>query len=335
MDSMRVLVRGAGVIGLAVAEELLGRGHDVEVVDPAPGSGASGVAAGMLAPAAEATWAAPGVLALGRRARQVWPAWAERLGVPLPAGGTLLVGHDAADLHDVRRQAQLLEVPGDPLDAGGLQALEPRLSGRLAGGIHLGTDGRVDPRAVLRALLDRVPVRAHPSPGRAAPHVTVLATGARLPAPYDGLVRPVRGEVVRLRCEDPPGRTVRGWVAGEPVYVVPRPCGEVVVGATSEEHDGPPVVTAGGVRRLLTAATTLLPGLDRAEVVEVAARDRPGTTDDLPLVGPTHDPAVVLAAGHFRHGLLLAPLTARLVADHLEDGRVEPLTDPRRLLEER
>lgn len=329
---LRVRVRGAGIVGLAVAAELLRRGHEVEVVDRAPGSGASGVAAGMLAPAAEATWAAPGVLELGRRSLGLWPGFAALLGVPLPRGGTLLVGHDLGDLLDVRRQATLLDRPAEALDPDALRDLEPGL-GRVAGGLLLLDDHRVDPREVLAALAARVPVV--PAPGGRAPDVTVLATGARLPAPYSGLVRPVRGEVLRLRVAEPPGRTVRGWVAGEPVYVVPRPGGEVVVGATVEEHDGPPVVTAEGVRRLLSAATTLLPGLDRAEVVELAARDRPGTVDDLPLVGPTLDPSVVLAAGHFRHGVLLAPLTAQLVADHLEHGSVHPLTDPRRLLEER
>ena len=82
--------------------------------------------------------------------------------------------------------------------------------------------------------------------------------------------------------------------------------------------------------RLLDAARRLLPGIDRAEVLEFTARDRPGTRDNLPLVGPIDD-GVVLAAGHFRHGVMLAPVTAQLVADHIEDGRIEPSFDPRRM----
>jgi glycine oxidase len=124
---------------------------------------------------------------------------------------------------------------------------------------------------------------------------------------------------------------VRGWAHGEPVYVVRRPSGEVVIGATSEEHDGDPEPTVGGVLRLLRAARDLVPGLDRAAITEVIARDRPGTADNLPLVGPSGVDGVVLAAGHFRHGVLLAPLTARLVADHVESGHVDPALDPRRL----
>jgi glycine oxidase len=178
----------------------------------------------------------------------------------------------------------------------------------------------------------RAPSTAHVSgPGFDA---TVVATGARLPEPFAHLVRRVRGEVVRVRSDDPPARTVRGWVRGDEVYAVPRRrrdrVAEVVVGATSEEHDSPPIATVGGVSRLLDAARELLPGLERAELVEAIARDRPATVDHLPLIGPTEVSGVLLAAGHYRHGVLLAPLTAQLIADHLETGLVEPTVDPRR-----
>ncbi|MBF4163584.1 glycine oxidase ThiO [Nocardioides acrostichi] len=330
-----MLVRGAGVIGLAVAEELMCRGHEVRVVDPQPGSGASRVAAGMLAPAAEAQHTSPEIWSLGEESLRLWPAFAERLGVRLHRTGTLLVGRDAGDLQAVRRQAELAQAAGarvEHLDRRALMSAEPSLSDRVVGGVRLPDDHSVDPRAVLAALLARLPVAPEASDPFEA-EVTVLATGARLPSPYAHLVRPVRGEILRLRTDDPPRATVRGWAHGEPVYLVPRPGGEVVVGATSEEHDGRPVVTAGGVRRLLEAAVALVPGLDRAALVESAVGDRPSTPHGLPLIGPTRDPGVLLAAGHHRHGVLLAPLTARLVADHLETGAVHPLTDPRDHLE--
>ncbi|ANH38475.1 Glycine oxidase [Nocardioides dokdonensis FR1436] len=341
-DAARVEILGAGVIGLAVADELRRRGHEVRVVDPAPARGASWAAAGMLSPAAEVWHDEPALLDLGRRSQASWPSWGDRLGVPLTRGGTLLVGLDADDLRDVKRQATLVRSLGgrvEDLDGARVRALEPTLAGRVLGGVLLPDDHSVDPRRVLAALLDRVPVQRDPGPAGWA-EVTVLATGASLPSAYaarlgPGLVRGVRGEVLRARSDDPPTRPVRGWVRGRPVYVVPRADGEVVIGATSEEHDQPPVVTLGGVHRLLDAARELVPGLDRAELLEALARDRPGTANGLPLVGPTHDPRVVLATGHFRHGVLLAPLTAELVADHLESGRVDPATDPRRLLEDR
>jgi glycine oxidase len=330
----RIRVVGAGIVGLAVADELLRRGHRVEVVDPAPGSGASYAAAGMISPVGELWHGEDRLHALGRSSARLWPAYAERLGVPL-SHGSLLVAADAGDLQQVDRQVALAVEHGDEAEMLSRRELlrrEPG-QGRVAGGAWLPDDHSVDPRAVLAALLTRVPVIEAPTPASSTtPEVTVLATGAALPGRYAGLVRGVRGEIVRLQVErrDLPTRTLRSWVRGEPVYVVPRASGEVVVGATQEEHDAPPVVTAGGLWRLLDAARRVLPALDRARFVEATARDRPGTVDNLPLVGPTEDPGVVLAAGHFRHGVLLAPLTARLVADHLENGDVEPALDPRR-----
>lgn len=334
---MRVHVLGGGVIGLACAAELVGRGHDVTVVDPAPGSGASHAAAGMLAPAGEA-WHGEGALhALRVASARLWPSYAAALAVPLHDTGTLLVGVDAGDRQEVERQAALLATHGEEvelLDGRRARSLEPAL-GRVTAAAVLAHDRAVDPRAVVAALLSGLGPRVVTQSPNARPDATVIATGARLPAPYDHLVRGVRGEILRLRGDIGLGRVVRGWVRGEPVYVVPRPSGgggpsDVVVGATSEEHDGPPVVTAGGVRRLLAAATELVPGLDRAELCEALARDRPGTPDNRPLVGPTGDPGVFLAAGHFRHGVLLAPLTARLLADAVEGAAPDPALDPRR-----
>lgn len=326
---LRVDVLGAGVIGLAVADELLRRGHDVAVVDPHPAGGASYAAAGMLSPAAEVWYGEEEILRLGLASLDLWPALAVRLGLGLRRVGTLLVGYDAGDLQQVERQAALLHRHGHPVELlgrAGVRSAEPTLA-RAAGGALLPDEASIDPRAVCAALLERVLLRGAP---RADAEVTVVATGASLPEPWTGLVSGVRGEILRLRSDDPPRRTVRGWVGGEPVYLVPRGDGRVVLGATSEAHAGPPVVTAGGALRLLSAARTLWPALDRAELVEGTARDRPGTPDGLPLVGPSGRDGVVLAAGHYRHGVLLAPLTARLVAEHLETGAIEPALDPRR-----
>lgn len=335
---MRARVLGAGIIGLSVARELVLRGHDVSVVDPAPDSGAWFAAAGMLSPSSEVWHTERHLLELGLRSLALWPAYAAGLGVEVHRTGTLLVGHDRGDLQQVERQALLLasaDQPVELLTGRSVLALEPTLSPRVAGGLLLPEDHSVDPRKVVAALrravgrLSGVPDRM--TSGKGQWDVTVVATGARLPEPWGHLVRGVRGEMLRAHIDDPPQRTLRGWVAGEPVYVVPRPDGGVVVGATSEEHDSPPLVTLGGMARLLEAARRLVPGLDRATFVEACARDRPGTADNLPLVGPApgRDDAV-LAAGLFRHGVLLAPLVAQLVAEHLDHGVVDPALDPRR-----
>jgi glycine oxidase len=336
---MRVRILGVGIIGLACAEELQRRGHEVAVVDPAPGSGASWAAAGMLSPGGEAWHGEDELFRLGVASADLWPGYADRLGVALHPTGTLLAGCDAGDVQQVLRQAELLAghgVSAEVLTGREARALEPTLGPRVGGGVHLPHEQSVDPRAVVTSLRRRLgDSMAVPDGASAGGYdATVVATGAALPAPFTHLVRPVRGEILRVRTDDPPARTVRGLVLGEPVYVVPRAArdgrAEVVIGATSEEHDEPPVATVLGVSRLLHAARELLPGLDRAEFVEAIARDRPGTADNLPLVGTSGIEGVVLAAGHYRHGVLLAPLTAELVADHLESGHVEPALDPRR-----
>ncbi|MEU0316936.1 glycine oxidase ThiO [Nocardioides sp. NPDC006273] len=346
---MRVRILGAGIVGLSVADELIRRGHDVTVVDPAPGSGASYAAAGMLSPAGEAWHGEEDLTRLCLSSLSLWPAFAARLGVPIHTRGTVLAGVDAGDVQQVERQLAVLDLAGvsyERLVRRELLAREPGL-GRVAGGAYLAEDHSVDPRAVVAALLDRVGDRVGLDTDSFVPHesgstdesagrletntVTVIATGTRLPDPYSSLIRPVRGDVVRLRTQERVERTVRAWVHGEQVYVVPRTeSDEVVVGATSEERDGPLLPTVEGVWRLLDSARRVLPALDRASVVEVTSRDRPGTADNLPLIGPTQEPGVVLAAGAYRNGVLLAPLIAQLVADHIETGSVEPAVDPRR-----
>jgi glycine oxidase len=334
--SGRIRILGAGIIGLACAHELLQRGHTVEVVDPRPGSGASYAAAGMLSPAGELWHGEADLFRLGRESAALWPAYAATLGVPTRETGTVLAGADAGDLQEIDRQLELLADAGvraHQLSRRELLTMEPGL-GRVAGGAFLPDDHSVDPRAVVAALLARVPTR--PLPSSDPVDLTILATGAHLPEPFAelfaGLVRPVRGEILRLRVAEPdrPRHTVRGIVHGEPVYVVPRATGEVAVGATSEEHDAAPVPTVEGVFRLLEAARELVPALDRAEFVEATARDRPGTPDNLPLIGPSGVDGVLLAAGHYRHGVLLAPVTARLIADAVEGGAADAAVDPRR-----
>lgn len=329
-----IRVLGAGIIGLSVAHELVLRGHEVEIVDPAPGSGASYAAAGMLSPSGELWHGESELYELGRESLTLWPSYAQRLNVEL-RHGTLMAAADREDLQQIERHLELIESHGDEvqrLDRAQILNHEPRL-GNVVGGALLRHDHSVDPRAVVVALrarlADRLRTRAH---GRST--WTIIATGASLPAPFTHLVRGIRGEILRLRVptDDLPTRTIRALVHGEPVYLVPRSNGELVIGATQQEHDAPPVVTAEGVWRLLHAARRLMPSIDLAEVVEFTARDRPGTYDNLPLVGPTQDPSIVLAAGHFRHGVMLAPLTAIAVADYLESDRVIAALDPRRMM---
>jgi glycine oxidase len=154
----------------------------------------------------------------------------------------------------------------------------------------------------------------------------VLATGAWagatewLPEPARPPVRPVKGQVLELRRRDgePPARHI---LASERVYLVPRSDGRLIVGATAEELGFDTVVTAGGVHELLREAYRLLPDVAEMELVDAIAGLRPGTPDNLPLVGPGAIDGLVLATGHFRNGILLAPLAAEAVADLLSGRR--------------
>jgi glycine oxidase len=349
---MTVAVVGAGVIGLATAFALAERGYPVTVYDPAPGSGASTVAAGMLAPVGEAGFGEDALTRLLVEGARRWPAFAARLSaaagmdVGYRDSGSLLVARTADDLAEVRRLCahhESLGLASVPLRAGELREREPLLAPGMRGGALLPEDHQVDPRRVVAALLAaiqaagvRVVRRAVADLSTVEEPVQVLAAGWRS-GPLAGLpVRPVKGQLLRLRGTGL-RHVIRGYVDGRRVYLVPRADGEVVVGATSEER-GDTTVTAGAVRELLCAAVELVPELAEYELVEARAGLRPGTPDNAPVIGEVAagaasgalgsagnrlrlgSPRVFVATGHYRHGVLLAPLTADAVAD-LVSGR--------------
>jgi glycine oxidase len=164
---------------------------------------------------------------------------------------------------------------------------------------------------------------------------TVLAAGwnsagiGGLPAGCVPPVRPVKGQVVRLRAPDGGfvGRSVRGIVAGSSVYLVPRENGELVLGATQEELGPDTRVTAGGLWELLRDARALLPGITELEFIEAVARLRPGTPDNAPILGGCPAAGLVLATGHFRNGVLLTPITADVIAGYLETARLPEVAE--------
>jgi len=130
-------------------------------------------------------------------------------------------------------------------------------------------------------------------------------------------VRPVKGEILELASRD--GQPIcERIVASERVYVVPRDDGRLIVGATVEESGFDDAVTAGGVLELLRESYRLLPEVAELKLVEAGAGLRPGTPDNLPVIGRTEIEGLILATGHYRNGILLAPLTGEAVADLLE-----------------
>jgi glycine oxidase len=269
---------------------------------------------------------------------------------------------DYAVLAETRLLQESFGVQLLQLTARECRAAEPMLDPAVRGGLLAPDDGSIDPRLLAVALLraadgagarivrqsvteiicnagraDRVRL-ADDSVVPAS--WIVLAAGwesALIPGLPDGIappVRPVKGQIIRLRTTPvmdaaglPPGllqRTVRGTVRGSSVYLVPRENGELVVGATQEELGRDTTVTAGGVWELLRDARTLVPGITELEVADIVAGLRPGTPDNAPIIGPSELPGLVLATGHFRAGVLLAPVTADTVAAFLRTGTPDP-----------
>lgn len=355
--STRVVLIGGGVIGLACAWRLLRAGCDVTILDPAPGLGATHAAAGMITPASEATFGQESLLAVSTASAESWPTFAADLErdsgrvIELVRRSTLFVAADKDDEAGLARHARLLERhhrPVERLPSRTARRLEPALSPRLAGSLLIDGESSVDPRQVTEALVAAVTglggtvqaTRARPRArdGRCVgaelasgelveADVTVLAAGWETTGAAAGLglrvpIRPLKGQVLRLRSAAPDTltRVVRAAVHGRFVYLVPRPGDEIVVGATSEDVGPETRVTAGGVHDLLHDAIAVVPELAEAALVEAIARLRPATPDNLPLVGPVASAeadGLLVAAGHGRDGILLAPLTADIVAAHV------------------
>ena len=354
-----VIVVGGGVIGLACAWRAAERGLEVVVLErERPGAGASGVAAGMLAPVGEASFGEDRLLDLALASHRIWPAFAAELAeasgrdVGYLDLGALHVALDRDEADELRRRFELMasrELAAEWLTPSACRELEPGLGSGGHGGVHAPHEAAVDPRALTAALaaaLDRAGgsveiaevtealidgdriagVRTADGTRRHAAAV-VLAAGAWsavewLPPSARPPIRPVKGQILTLR--GPASRPVcERIVVSERIYAVPRADGRLVVGATVEELGFDTRVTAGGVHELLREAYRALPEIAELELVEAVAGLRPATPDNLPLIGPGALDGMVVATGHFRNGILLAPLTAERVAETLAGSRAE------------
>jgi len=320
---MRASVIGGGIIGLAIARECMRRGHEVTVHDPSPASGASHVAAGMLAPVGEAYFGEPELTRLLVEAARLWPDYARELGedVGYDDAGTLQIGLTADDVRELSRLWEHQRSLGFEVEKVVPQEIEPLIHPR-ARGVLVRSDHQVDPRRVMRALLKAVTVTAAPA---GETDVTVIAAGCGSVA-WGLPVRPVKGVLLRLRGEPGLRHVIRGYSDSRAIYLVPRENAQTIVGATSEER-ADAQAAAGAVRDLLRAATDLVPDLAEHALVEVGVGHRPGTPDNAPIVGELR-PGLLVATGHYRHGVLAAPLTALAIADLVEGAGVPEVFKP-------
>ncbi len=357
-----VVVVGAGVIGLACAWRAAERGLRVLVLErDRPGAGASNVAAGMLAPVGEATFGEDRLLELALESHRLWPRFDAELAAAAGAEtgyaqlGALHVALDRDEAAELRRRFELmrsLDLAGEWLRPSACRELEPGLAS-VAAGVLAPHEAAVDPRSMVAALVGAFEAAGGViETGEVAEAVidgerlagvrtrdgrehqaltTVLAAGSWsasewLPAPARPPIRPVKGQILTLR--GPAGEPVCDRiVVTERVYMVPRADGRLVVGATVEEQGFDTRITAGGVHELLREAYRTLPDVAELELVEAIAGVRPATPDNMPLIGPGALDGLVLATGHFRNGILLAPATAERIVALLEGERAERTTE--------
>jgi glycine oxidase len=345
------LVVGGGVIGLSCAWRIAGRGARVRVLErERPGAGASGVAAGMLAPVGEATWGEEALVELALASAAAWPGFATELAVDatLPVGysplGALHVALDRDEAEALRQRYELmrsLNLDAEWLRPSAARRLEPGLAPSVAAAVEAPAEAAADPRTLVAALVAALEacggeliteaevVESIIEAGRlvgvrtadGAEHragTVVLATGcwsgalgwlrgdARPP------VRPVKGQILTLRspATEPVCSRI---VASERVYIVPREDGRLAVGATVEERGFDLRVTAGGVYELLREAYRAVPEIAELDLVETLCGMRPGTPDNAPLIGHGAIDGLLLATGHYRNGILLAPVTAEAI----------------------
>lgn len=356
-ETADVVVVGAGVIGCAVAHELARRGARVVVLDArAVGQGATRASAGILAPFVESHAGSP-LHALGGRSLALYDAFVARAAqdsgaaVDYRRAGTLEAATDEVALERLKNAAAghaAAGVPHELLDAPAVHEAERELAADVLGGLLVPAHGcvaageltaalaraavrrgaaLVSPRAVRRIVREGGALRVETDGEAASAAHVVLAAGswsgrlevagaAKVP------VRPVRGQLLHLTWPGPAlARIV--WAPG--CYLVPWSDGSLLVGATVEEVGFDERATVAGVWDLLEAACAIVPRTWRAGFREVRVGLRPATPDELPVVGPSRAvPGLVYATGHYRNGVLLAPLTAVLVADLLLDGRSDP-----------
>lgn len=344
-----VVVIGAGVIGLAVAAELAARGASVQVFErDLAGHGASWAAGGMLAPFTEEL--PPGPLReLALRSLEMYPGYARELheaggvDIQLQRNGILELGFTVERLAHLRARVAALTAEGIQarmLSRDELFEREGALSARALGAVFTPGEGQVENRRLARALIatarargvrlrEQLPVQAVESNARRvlgvrtaegffAAGAVVNATGAwagelaGVPEAVQARVKPVKGQMLALAM---PREFLRHVVWAPGAYLIPRRDGRLVVGATVEDAGFDRRVTAGGVAQLLQAALAAVPGAATFALSETWSGHRPATRDGEPLIGATALEGYYLASGHYRNGILLAPVTGKIMAD--------------------
>ena len=354
MKKFDVAIAGGGLIGGSIALELARAGLRVGLFDSQePGQEASWAGAGILSPAPESA-AMVSLVPLGKASMAIYPEFVRMVeelsgqSAGYRPKGTLqaLFSRNAREeLSTVIALHHGLGLKAEPLRAEDARELEPSLSEDLEAGVLRPDEASVDNRALTQAVLEaarRSGVQFFPASGAAAiwcegkqcvglhlnqdrieARWTVIAAGCYSAsiegvAPY-APVRPAKGQMIALRADD---LEIERVLWSEKIYLVPRNDGRILAGATVEYTGFEKSLTAGGIEKVLAGAIELSPGLAAARVEETWAGLRPDSPDHLPILGPTDIDGLLIATGHFRGGILLAPITAQLVSEWVTQKRV-------------
>ncbi|NCJ06443.1 glycine oxidase ThiO [Synechococcales cyanobacterium C] len=340
-----VVIIGGGIIGLATAVELSLQGAQVTVLSQQFRAAAAHAAAGMLAPQAEGIL--PGaMLDLCLRSRALYPEWVRKLeGLTGLDTGYWPCGILAPLYVDCLPTPQKME--GLWLDRAAIAHHQPGLSTELAGGWWFPEDGQVDNRALMQTLwiaaqtlgvtlqegvaVHNIEYQGHritqlqTSAGVQQGDTYVLSAGAwsgqLLPLP----VVPRKGQMLALQVPTELEAPLSQVLFGTEIYIVPRQNGRIILGATSEDVGFAPHNTPAGIQQLLSGATRLYPALKDFAIAEFWWGYRPATPDECPILGASPYQNLVLATGHYRNGILLAPVTARLIAALIGQSNEDPL----------
>jgi glycine oxidase len=350
---VRITVVGAGIVGCAIAHELAARGARVQLIDPRGiARGATRASAGILAPQIEGH--IPQLRSLAACSLAMYDDFIRRVesdshrSIEYSRRGTLQVALDDSEAVALSRDARALAGNGvecQMLDADDTRGLETALTGRAIAALLVPMHGHVAAAPLTEALAEAA--RAHGVRLSTAAVVEIDSTGdvARLTTTEETIesdvvivasgswqvpsrpsqpppVKPIRGQLVQLRVDRVAASRV---IWGTACYVVPWSDGTILVGATVEDVGFDEHPTAEGVRGLLSAAIGLIPALEGARFEAVRVGFRPKTVDELPFIGRSETmPRVFYALGHYRNGVLLAPLTAALMADLVLENKERP-----------
>ncbi|HKN73905.1 MAG TPA: glycine oxidase ThiO [Candidatus Acidoferrum sp.] len=354
MKKFDVAIAGGGLIGGSIALELARAGLRIAVFDrQEPGREASWAGAGILSPAPESA-AMISLVPFGKSSMAIYPEFVRMVeeisgqSAGYRAKGTLqaLFTRDAREeLSTVIALHHGLGLKAEPLSAEDARELEPALSEELEAAVLRPDEASVDNRAMTLAVLEAARqsgVQFFPGSGADAiwreggrclglhlkdekieAQWTVIAAGC-FSANIEGVaayapVRPAKGQMVALRAND---LNIERVLWSEKIYLVPRNDGRILAGATVEYTGFEKGLTAGGIEKILAGAIELSPGLASARVEETWAGLRPDSPDHLPILGPTDLDGLLMATGHFRGGILLTPITARLVREWVTQQRV-------------